>query len=304
MSWFFGLGGGKEQEREELATNNLLLFKNEEIYNKGFKLWQQLQQQRQQQNHQNQEQDHVDFSICVGPASSSKPSNNSSNSCRSLGFRVMNMRGGGSSSGDQGNVNCQDCGNQAKKDCPHSRCRTCCRGRGFQCQTHVKSTWVPAARRRERQQQFSENHPKRPRDNISGSSLAYTRLPTTSSGLEVGSHFPPEVSSPAVFRCVKVSGVEDAEQHYAYQTAVNIGGHIFKGMLYDQGPDQSRYSSSGGGAGESSSQPLNFIAGATAAASSQQQGVSIAMFDPASIYPNHQLSAFMAGTQFFPPPRP
>ncbi|KAK4368747.1 hypothetical protein RND71_012539 [Anisodus tanguticus] len=67
-----------------------------------------------------------------------------------------------------------------------------------------------------------------------------------------------EVSSPAVFRCVQVSAVDDAEEQYAYQTAVNIGGHIFEGMLYDQGP--------GGGAGESSSsaqQPLNLIAGAT-----------------------------------------
>lgn len=46
---------------------------------------------------------------------------------------------------------CQDCGNQAKKDCSHRRCRTCCKSRGFDCATHVKSTWVPAARRRERQ---------------------------------------------------------------------------------------------------------------------------------------------------------
>lgn len=52
-------------------------------------------------------------------------------------------------------MNCQDCGNQAKKDCPHMRCRTCCKSRGFQCQTHVKSTWVPAAKRRERQQQLA-----------------------------------------------------------------------------------------------------------------------------------------------------
>jgi LRP1 type putative zinc finger protein len=48
-------------------------------------------------------------------------------------------------------LTCQDCGNQAKKDCSHRRCRTCCKSRGFDCATHVKSTWVPAARRRERQ---------------------------------------------------------------------------------------------------------------------------------------------------------
>ncbi|KAJ0629727.1 putative transcription factor STY-LRP1 family [Helianthus annuus] len=51
---------------------------------------------------------------------------------------------GGSGSSSSGGVSCQDCGNQAKKDCPHFRCRTCCKSRGFQCQTHVKSTWVPA----------------------------------------------------------------------------------------------------------------------------------------------------------------
>ncbi|RYQ79610.1 hypothetical protein Ahy_Scaffold3g107714 [Arachis hypogaea] len=43
----------------------------------------------------------------------------------------------------------------AKKDCSHMRCRTCCKSRGFDCQTHVKSTWVPASKRRERHQQLS-----------------------------------------------------------------------------------------------------------------------------------------------------
>ena len=46
---------------------------------------------------------------------------------------------------------CQDCGNRAKKDCIYRRCRTCCKGRGYDCNTHVRSTWVPAVRRRERQ---------------------------------------------------------------------------------------------------------------------------------------------------------
>ncbi|GFQ00072.1 protein lateral root primordium 1 [Phtheirospermum japonicum] len=50
-----------------------------------------------------------------------------------------------------GTTTCQDCGNQAKKDCSHRRCRTCCKSRGYDCTTHVKSTWVPAACCRERQ---------------------------------------------------------------------------------------------------------------------------------------------------------
>eukprot|EP00249_Psilotum_nudum_P027432 c3508_g1_i1 orf=343-1110(+) len=49
-----------------------------------------------------------------------------------------------------GSTNCRDCGNQAKKNCWHERCRTCCRSHGFTCPTHVKSTWVPAINRRER----------------------------------------------------------------------------------------------------------------------------------------------------------
>lgn len=45
---------------------------------------------------------------------------------------------------------CRDCGNRAKKECGYSRCRTCCKSRGYDCATHVKSTWVPAARRKDR----------------------------------------------------------------------------------------------------------------------------------------------------------
>jgi LRP1 type putative zinc finger protein len=63
--------------------------------------------------------------------------------------------GGAGTGGGRAGTSCQDCGNNAKKDCAHMRCRTCCRSRGFSCPTHVKSTWVPAAKRRERQQQLA-----------------------------------------------------------------------------------------------------------------------------------------------------
>ncbi|GKC75392.1 SHI related sequence 1-like protein, partial [Tanacetum coccineum] len=56
---------------------------------------------------------------------------------------------------------CQDCGNQAKKECLHMRCRTCCRSRGFQCQTHVESTWIPLAVRQERQLTAEQNDQNR-----------------------------------------------------------------------------------------------------------------------------------------------
>lgn len=133
-------------------------------------------------------------------------------------------------------------------------------------------------------------------------------------GLELGGHFPSEVSSQAVFRCVKVSAVDDADDQYAYHTAVNIGGHLFKGILYDQGPEGRYSGGGGGGGGESSSgsgaaqQALNFITGATtsttaaATTSHHHHQPPVTVFD-SSVYPA-PITAFLAGTQFFPPPRP
>lgn len=46
---------------------------------------------------------------------------------------------------------------------------------------------------------------------------------------------PGEVSAPAVFKCVRVTAVDGDEDEYAYQAVVRIGGHVFKGFLYDQG---------------------------------------------------------------------
>ena len=48
---------------------------------------------------------------------------------------------------------------------------------------------------------------------------------------------PGQVRAPAVFKCVRVTAVEDGEDEYAYQAVVKIGGHVFKGFLYDQGVD-------------------------------------------------------------------
>lgn len=41
--------------------------------------------------------------------------------------------------------------------------------------------------------------------------------------------------APAVFKCVRVTALDDGEDEYAYQAVVRIGGHVFKGFLYDQG---------------------------------------------------------------------
>ncbi|XP_021600799.2 protein SHI RELATED SEQUENCE 5 isoform X1 [Manihot esculenta] len=299
--WFYlsgREGATSKQEEEKDQHNNLFLYRsNEEIYNKGFEIWPQYYQQQQNMNSYS--------SFGVGPSRRSF----SDESSRS-GFTVMRQGGIGG-----GGMNCQDCGNQAKKDCAHLRCRTCCKSRGFQCQTHVKSTWVPAAKRRERQQQlaalqqeqqqqqhnqeqqqlqFRGENPKRLRENQGGaSSLACTRLATTTSGLEVA-HFPPEVNSTAVFRCVRVSAMDEPDEQYAYQTAVNIGGHVFRGVLYDQGPD-GRYTSGG----ESSSggvQQLNLITAATTSPAATTTNASNpgtgALLDP-SLYPA-PLNAFIA----------
>ncbi|KAG9140268.1 hypothetical protein Leryth_014704 [Lithospermum erythrorhizon] len=245
----------------------------------------------------------------------------------------MMYGGGGSSSGGGiggGTVNCQDCGNKAKKDCPHMRCRSCCKSQGFHCETHIKSTWVPAARRRQKQhQQLSSSqqeqqqltlaggrggdnyYSERSRDNNNpapSSSLVSSRLVSSSSGLDMSGQFPPELNSPAVFRCVRVSSaVDEEEEQYAYQTAVNIGGHVFKGILYDQGPDSNPFSSLGGGSLGGGSgggahhhhvqqQPLDLITAVTTTTTTAAAAYPYAYHTPQN--------AFMGGTQFFPPPRP
>ncbi|EOA29284.1 hypothetical protein CARUB_v10025559mg [Capsella rubella] len=118
---------------------------------------------------------------------------------------------------------CEDCGNQAKKECVYMRCRTCCKSKAFHCQTHIKSTWVPAYRRSHHQPQ------QQPQPLFNTSSV---QIRTTQG------HFPAEVNFPADFRGVKVSSIHDGKEQYAYQTTVNIGGHIFRGILHDQGLDK------------------------------------------------------------------
>ncbi|CAM6076436.1 unnamed protein product [Sphagnum tenellum] len=176
-----------------------------------------------------------------------------------------------------GSSACQECGNQAKKDCSYQRCRTCCKSRGFECSTHLKSTWVPAAKRRERQAAEASatssgalllhrpGKSKHARTTTIATALvanATNSLTTTSaislqgggaSDLNNSAHLtathpsqtmssskgglPPEVRAQALFKCVRLMGVEDSENEFAYQATVKIGGHIFKGVLYDQGVD-------------------------------------------------------------------
>ncbi|KAL0391485.1 UNVERIFIED_CONTAM: protein SHORT INTERNODES [Sesamum latifolium] len=324
----------------EINPESWFLFRNEEISYKGFELWQP-QPQPQHHHHHHQAENFLQRGLAnpmqdlyasagglaVGPSRGAGFHISTGDQSPRSGFLMMRSSSGG------GGISCQDCGNQAKKDCSHMRCRTCCKSRGFQCQTHVKSTWVPAAERRKRQQRLTalqqnqqqerqetqqqthRDHStgKRQRENPSASnSLVCTRIPTSTSGLELG-NFPSEVSSDAVFRCVRVSSVDDAEDQLAYHTAVNIGGHVFKGILYDQGT-QSQYmaaetSSGGGSVSAGAVQQLNLVMGTSATATSAPNtsaagggGSSASPFLDSSLYPA-PINSFIAGTQFFPPPR-
>ncbi|OIW20990.1 hypothetical protein TanjilG_27335 [Lupinus angustifolius] len=325
MAGFFSLAGREgpqnKEEEQERQVNTQFLFRNEEIYNRGFEIWPQYHNQNVNTNTNTNNNNNNYYSFGVGSSRRNSSSSNNvvddivsvSDESTRFGFTVMRASG----SSGFGGMNCQDCGNQAKKDCPHLRCRTCCKSRGFQCQTHVKSTWVPAAKRRERQQQLSslQQHNEQQqqnqqqqfwgdqssrgnRENQGAGSLTVASLPATTTGLELG-QFPPELNSQALFRCVKVSPMDAPDERYAYQTAVNIGGHVFKGILYDQGPD-SPYTSATGGAGEGSSG-----GGGRNGGDAQQLTLTTATttgnpFDHSQLYPP-PLNAFMAGTQFFPP---
>ncbi|KAK6925536.1 hypothetical protein RJ641_007255 [Dillenia turbinata] len=197
-----------------------------------------------------------------------QPSNYNLNKPISVSFDHGNSQGilhggggGGGLSASSTVTTCQDCGNQAKKDCTHRRCRTCCKSRGFDCATHLKSTWVPAARRRERQllgaaavaggggagSSGSTSASKKPRlltsqttttSHTSTSNTTPPRSFDTSSSHQDGSFkepLPGQVRAPAVFKCVRVTAVDGGEDEFAYQAVVKIGGHVFKGFLYAQG---------------------------------------------------------------------
>ncbi|XP_029127125.1 protein SHI RELATED SEQUENCE 3-like [Cajanus cajan] len=133
----------------------------------------------------------------------------------------------------KGSSKCQDCGNQAKKDCSYSRCRTCCKNKGFNCQTHIRSTWIPVDRRRHK----VEQQPL-PTTNLLGDIIPKRHKHNTFSSLEEF-RFPAIMSSTALFSCVQVRSMDDTVNEIAYQTSVNIGGRVFSGLLYDQGPEQS-----------------------------------------------------------------
>ncbi|KAL1300629.1 protein LATERAL ROOT PRIMORDIUM 1 isoform X2 [Arachis hypogaea] len=162
--------------------------------------------------------------------------------------------GGGSIYGPEFRV-CQDCGNRAKKDCSYKRCRTCCKGRGYDCSTHVKSTWVPVSHRRARDMAVvaasdgggaaaALGANKRLRafgssqtTTTTNTSHSSTSNATTTKNAEFKQSLPSHVRAPAAFRCHRVSAISNGEDEITYLATVHICGHVFKGFLYDQGAD-------------------------------------------------------------------
>ncbi|KAL4289756.1 hypothetical protein GQ457_14G019300 [Hibiscus cannabinus] len=149
---------------------------------------------------------------------------------------------------------CTDCGNRAKKECRYSRCRTCCKSRGYDCVTHVKSTWVPAARRKDRKvvvvgeedgggngRGSSSCSGKRQKvlnftPNAASKSLNFEAA-TSHQDSRFKESLPGQVRAQAVFRCIQVTAISDGEAEITYLATVNISGHVFKGFLYDHGVD-------------------------------------------------------------------
>ncbi|KAE8735538.1 Protein LATERAL ROOT PRIMORDIUM 1 [Hibiscus syriacus] len=214
---------------------------------------------------------------------------------------------GGDASGGSGSsstTTCHDCGNQAKKGCSHRRCRTCCKSRGFECPNHVKSTWVPAARRRERQlmaaaattagagSSGSTSGAKKPRLITSqNTTTSHTSTSNTTRSFDTSSSnqgfkeaLPGQVRAPAVFKCVRVTAVEDGDDEFAYQAVVKIGGHVFKGFLYDQGvegrdgfPNMSELNLGGGAGGRGNG-------GDGCGGGARSGGSSSPVLDPSEVY--------------------
>ncbi|KAL1212519.1 Protein SHI RELATED SEQUENCE 6 [Cardamine amara subsp. amara] len=127
---------------------------------------------------------------------------------------------------------CKDCGNRAKKECLFERCRTCCKSRGYNCATHVKSTWVPSS---------SSSSDKNKKLKIDKQSSANVSLTTSRQERSFKKGLPGKIEAPAVFRRTRVTAISNNEQaEIGYQATVTISGHVFKGFLHYYGVDHNK----------------------------------------------------------------
>lgn len=107
---------------------------------------------------------------------------------------------------------------------------------------------------------------------------------------------PGQVRAPAVFKCVRVTAMDDGDDEFAYQAVVKIGGHVFKGFLYDQGvenrdryPNLSELHLGGGRGGDGESGGGAGRDGATS---------SSPMLDPSDVYAAASGGGFLAGSTY------
>ncbi|KAL0848009.1 hypothetical protein Bca101_021256 [Brassica carinata] len=138
---------------------------------------------------------------------------------------------------------CRDCGNRAKKECLFERCRTCCKGRGYNCATHVKSTWVPSSAASRSSSLSSSDRNKKLKIDSSDITKSVLIVPTTTSRQETSfkERLPGKIEAPAVFRRTRVTAVSNNEQaEIGYQATVTISGLVFKGFLHYYGADHNK----------------------------------------------------------------
>ncbi|XP_010427141.1 PREDICTED: protein SHI RELATED SEQUENCE 6-like [Camelina sativa] len=137
---------------------------------------------------------------------------------------------------------CRDCGNRAKKECLFERCRTCCKSRGYNCATHVKSTWVPSSASTRSSSSSSERKKKLKLDKQSSPNVSILQTTTTSrQERSFKEGLPGKIEAPAVFRRTRVTAISNTEQaEIGYQATVTISGHVFKGFLHYYGVDHNK----------------------------------------------------------------
>ncbi|CAN6211478.1 unnamed protein product [Urochloa humidicola] len=162
-----------------------------------------------------------------------------------------------------GIIRCQDCWLLAKADgCAHRRCRTCCTGRGLVCPTHVTpSSHFPTSPPPPAAAAALTRKRPRPLDSVATSSTTSSSVGQPAAAPE---GFAREVSMGAVFRRVRLG--PDGAAEVAYHATVTIGGHAFRGVLYDVGPRGRRRrgaasTDTGGSSGVSSASQSSAAAG-------------------------------------------
>lgn len=87
--------------------------------------------------------------------------------------------------------------------------------------------------------------------------------------------------------------MEDGEDEYAYQAVVKIGGHVFKGFLYDQGVDNTRE-------GFPNISELH-LGGAGSSGGGRNGGCSSPILDPSEVYAGTGGGGLLGGSGFSNP---